>query len=63
MSHLIPHEHTKSNRVSGFQTLDAVFPKTLYRLFKAQNKTRKQARLIVFQLVFIVENVKVVGHY
>ena len=29
MSHLIPHEQTKSNRVCGFQTLDAVFPKGL----------------------------------
>ena len=25
MSHLIPHEQTKSNRVCDFQTLDAAF--------------------------------------
>ena len=49
----------QNETVCGFQTLDAVFSKDL-ALFIA----RKQARLHVigFQLVFIVENVKVVGH-
>ena len=42
MSHLIPHEQTKSNRVCGFQTLDAVFPNDLSRLFIAQKQENKQ---------------------
>ena len=58
-----PHEQTKSNRVFGFQTLDAVFPKGSFQIiYTCSSKTRKQARLIFFQLVFIEESVKVVGH-
>ena len=41
MSHFIPHEQIKSNRVCSFQTLDAVFQNDLSRLFIAPNKINK----------------------
>ena len=47
MSHLIPHEQTKSNSVCIFQTLDAVFPKDLSRLFiaKKKNNNKKTSKM------------------